>query len=497
MGFFSNDGKLEVVSVFGGTPFAVANADSHRGAPWGKDGIVFTKEVTSGLYRVSLKGGKTAAVTHLDAARNEITHRWPQILPGGKEVLFTASSDNNNFTRADVEAASLVTGQAKVLVENAYFGRYLPTGYLTYISGGTLFAEPFDANNLRLTGPPMPILQNIQSDLSNGSAQLSFSENGTGVYLTGQALASQVRVALVDRKGDATPLVRQPGDYFAPRFSPDGKQLALQVGIGNISVYDLARGTMTPLTFPPGDCVSPVWTPDGKRIACARLSSAGRGTGIAWLASDGAGSVERLTTRAKERQIPFSWSPDGRALAFAQYSLTTGGCCEIWTLPINPSGRPGNPKPFITAQGGVGAPAFSPDGHWLAYSQYVSGVPQIFVVPYPGPGGKWEISVSGGIFPLWSKAAHEIFYVANNTNVSLYAIPYSIQGNSFQPGTPALLFQGDFENRGPMPSYDAAPDGKHFAMFEPVGEKAPPPSPPTVVLNWFTRVARLVASGQK
>jgi Tol biopolymer transport system component len=500
IGFFSMDGKLEKVSVFGGAPVVVANSDSHRGGAWSKDDtIVFPPTVTSPLYRVSAAGGTPVALTHLDTSKNQITQRWPQLLPGGKTVLFTASTDNNNFGQADVEAASLATGQAKVLVENAYFGRYLPTGYLTYISGGTLFAAPFDASDLKLTGPSLPVLEAIESDLTNGSAQLSFSRTGTAVYLTGQALASQVIVALVDRKGEPAPLVKQPGDYFAPSFSPDGKKLALQAGVGDVEVYDLARATLTALTFSNPQCIYPVWTPDGKRITCFRPSNSGIGPGISWLPSDGTGGIETLTKGTKERQLPFSWSPDGRMLAFVQYSQA--GCCDIWTLPVSSGGQPGEPNNFLGVNRGVTgsyyAPAFSPDGRWLAYMEYMSGLPQIFVVPFPGLGGKWQISISGGAFPVWSRTTHELFFIGSGSTVALYAVPYSVQGNSFQPSTPSLLFRGDFENRNPFPAYDVAPDGKHFAMLEPASGKPSESSPPTVVLNWFARVARMVASGQK
>ncbi len=506
VGFVSYSGKLEKVSAFGGVPVVLADDDSARGASWGEDGtIVFTPHVVSPLYRVSAAGGQPVAVTHLDPAKNEVTHRWPQILPGDRNILFTASSDNNNFSHADIEVASLSTGQATVLVENAYFGRYLSSGYLTYVSGGTLFAAPFDANKLKLPGTAMPILHNIQSDLTNGSAQLSFSRNGAAVYLTGQALASQVTVALVDRKGEATTLIKHPGDYFAPRFSPDGKQLALQEGMGNIYVYDLARSTLTPLTFSNPQCILPVWSPDSKRIACFRPSVAGvrgGGGGLSWLPSDGTGSMQTLTVGAgaPERQYPFSWSPDGKTLAIAQYS-PTGGCCDIGTLSVSLTGKAGELKDFLERhrESGSGlyyAPAFSPDGRWLAYAQYVSGLAQIFVAAYPGPGGKWQISPSGGSDPVWSKAGHELFYIGNGATLALYAVPYSVQGDSFQPGTPTLLFHGDYANRNPMPAYDVAPDGKHFAMLEPASGNAGASAPPTVVLNWFTRVARLVAAGE-
>jgi Tol biopolymer transport system component len=500
IGFVGTGGRLEKVSVFGGAPVELCDADARRGESWGEDGtIVFPPTVTSPLYRISAAGGTPAAVTHLDAGRKEITHRWPQILPGGEAVLFTASADNNNFEHADVEAASLASGQAKVLVENAYFGRYLRSGFLAYVSGGTLFAVPFDVKDLKVTGTAMPVLPNIQADLTTGSAQFSFSQTGTAIYMTGESVGSQVTVALFDRKGVASPLVQQPGDYFAPRISPDGKRLALQVGVGNVSVYDLARGTMTPLTFSPAECLNPVWTPDGKRIACSRLSAPGVGPGISWLPSDGTGSMEPLMKGSTTPQYATSWSPDGGTLAFVQFSAKTG-CCEIWTLPVNPNGQPGQPRPFL-GQGSSNAltqPSFSPDGQWLAYSSNESGVPQVYVVPFPGPGGKRQISVSGGRFPRWSKAGHELFFINGNSPTSgLIAVPYGVQGNSFQPGKPVTLFQGGFERRDPYPAYDVAPDGKHFAMLQAAGGKQAALAPPTVVVNWFTRVEQLVAAGQK
>jgi hypothetical protein len=228
----------------------------------------------------------------------------------------------------------------------------------------------------------------------------------------------------------------------------------------------------------------------------------GAGAGLSWLQADGSGGMQTLTQGQAVRQFPFSWSPDGKNLAFAQYDLATGGCCEIWILPVSDSGQPGEPKPFLkleTAISGFYAPQFSPDGHWLAYSEYVSSVPQIFVVPFPGPGGKWQVSITGGNYPQWSKTGHELFYVpaSSRGQKGLAEVTYSVAGNSFQPGRPTELFVGNFEPKDPFPFYDVAPDGKHFAMLERVGGKAAEATPPTVVLNWFTRVARMVAASQK
>ncbi|MFZ3362886.1 MAG: protein kinase [Candidatus Acidiferrales bacterium] len=500
IGFYGSEGKLEKVSVFGGTPVVLCDVGgSSRGGSWDTKGtILFTPSYTSPLYVVSAAGGTPRPVTHLDKGRGETTHRWPQVLPGGTEVLFTASADNNDFGHAFVEAASLATGEAQVLVENAYFGRYLSSGYLTYVSGGTLFAVPFDVKKLKLTGTAMPVLQNLQANLTDGSAQVSFSETGTAVYIAGATFNNQVTVGLFDGKGVATPLIKEPGDYAGPVFSPDGKLLALQVGTSDISVYDLSRGTMTSLTFPPAGCNEPVWTPNGKMIACNRTSG---GVGLSWLPSDGTGNMKPLTPGMGAFQIPASWSPDGGTLAFFQFSPKTGGCCEIWTIPVSASGQPGQAKPYFGqgAHGGDSFPEISPDGHWMAYQSSESGTPQIYVVPFPDAGGKWQISAAGGIFPLWSKAGHELFFIGPSVagEGALAEVPYSVEGNSFHAGKPELLFQGGFELRNPYIPYSVAPDGKHFAMLQVVQGKTTAPALPTVVVNWFARLQSLVAAGQK
>lgn len=300
-------------------------------------------------------------------------------------------------------------------------------------------------------------------------------------------------------RGVATPLVKQPADYYAPAFSPDGKRLALEVGTSDISVYDVDRGTMTALTFPPAGCNEPIWTPDGKMITCNRTTS---GLGISWLPSDGTGNLKALTPGVAAYQIPTSWSPDGRIVVYFQYLPNTGACCEIWTLPVSASGQPGQAKLYFPegAHNGDSFPKISPDGHWMAYQSSESGTPQIYVVPFPNPGGKWQISAAGGIFPLWSKAGHELFFIGPGTtgSAALMEVPYSTEGNSFRAGKSQLLFQGGFELRssGYMP-YDVAPDGKHFAMFQAIQGKATGEALPTVVINWLARVQRLVAAGQK
>jgi serine/threonine-protein kinase len=493
---FFGDGKLKKVSVRGGSPIVLCDAGSARGGDWNEDGtIIFPRQFTSVLYRIPATGGNPTEATHLDAARSETTHRWPQFLPGGKSMLFTGSSDNNFFGHSTVEAASLDAGVPKVLVENAYFGRYLPGGYLAYVSQGTVFVAPFDAQALKLTGTAIPVLQGVDSDISNGGAQLSISERGTVVYLSSGGVSHNLNVALLDRKGNETVLLSDQPDAASPSFSPDGKRLAFQKGgSGSIWIHDLARGITSPLTMASTGAMFPVWTPDGARLTYAHPHSnpAGSGQVIFWKRSDGTGEEEPLTPETIVNAYPSSWTPDGRVLAFQRISPKDGACCEILTLAVDANGKPEKPQPVPGVSNGFG-PSFSPDGRWLAYTSVESGVVQIYVVPFPGPGGKWQISTDGGAEARWSKTGHELFYASGS---SLIAVPYSVEKNSFQPGKPQMLFPNRLEMRAPFSSYDVTPDGQHFVIFQFAGGKMAAVSQPTVVLNWTDQVRQLVASGQ-
>jgi eukaryotic-like serine/threonine-protein kinase len=493
IGFFV-DGKLKKISVHGGAPIALCDAVGGRGGDWGADGsIVFPNQFTSALYRVSAGGGTPVQVTHLDAARFETTHRWPQFLPGQKAVLFTASSDNNFFGHATVDVAPLDTGIPKVLVENAYFGRYLGGGYLAYVSQGTVFVAPFDARVLKITGTAIPVMQGVNYDMSNGSAQFSMSRDGTAVHLDGGSAGQDLNVVLMDRKGNASVLLSGQPDSAGPRLSPDGKRLAFQQGAGNIWIYDIVRKTNSRVTLGSAIAATPIWTPDGRRLTFEHPRTAPQrpGQSVFWKRADGTGEEQPLTPETFLTASPDSWSPDGKVLAFQRLSRD-GGCCEVWTVTLDEAGKPGEPRPAAGAARGF-MPEFSPDGRWLAYASPESGAIQVYVVPFPGPGGKWQISTGFGVEPRWSKNGHELFYL---DGTGLVAVPYAVEKNSFQPGQPQILFAKNFEMRAPLGSYDVMSDGQHFVMFQLTSGRTAAASGPTVGLNWIDEARQLVAAGQ-
>jgi eukaryotic-like serine/threonine-protein kinase len=494
IGFFA-DGKLKKISVHGGAPIVLCDAVGSRGADWGADGsIIFTAQFTSALYRLPAEGGAPVVVTHLDTARSDTTHRWPQFLPGQKAVLFTASSDNNFFGRATVDVAPLDTGIPKVLAENAYFGRYLGGGYLAYVSQGTVFVAPFNSSALKIAGTAIPVMQGVNYDMSNGSAQLSVSRDGTAVHLDGSSAGQNLNVVVMDRKGNASVLLAGQPDTAGPRLSPDGKRLAYQQGTGNIWIYDIARKTTSRVTFGSAIAATPIWTPDGQRLTYEhpRATPPHPGQAIYMERADGTGEEQPLTPEAILSASPSSWSPDGKILAFQRLSAKDGSCCEISTVTLDEPGKPGEPRPVAGVARGL-MPEFSPDGRWLAYASPESGTIQVYVVPFPGPGGRWQVSTGFGVEPRWSKSGHELFYL-NGT--ALVAVPYTVEKNSFQPGQPQTLFGKNFEMRAPLGSYDVMPDGQHFVMFQLTSGRTAAPSGPTVALNWIEQARQLVAAGQ-
>ena len=494
IGFFG-DGKLKKVSIRGGAAVTLADVGGYRGASWGTDGtIIFPRQFTSQLYRIQDSGGAPQEATHLDSARAEVTQRWPQVLPGGKAVLFTASADNNFFGKGWVAAAPLDTGVPKMLVENAYFGRFLPGGYLSYVSQGTVFVVPFDVQKLKITGTAIPVLQGVDSDITNGSAQVSFADNGTAIYLSGGGVNHNLNVVLLDRKGEATVLMSDRQDAASPRFSPDGKRFAFQ-SASSIWVHDFARGTTSAVISGTAAANFPIWTPDGQRLTYWHplAGAQGSGQGIFWKRADGTGEEEALTSKSLPIAYLASWSPDGKVLLFARLADKNGGCCEIWTLTLDANGKPQEPQRFSAIGGNAFYPSFSADGRWVAYASVESGLPQVYVVPFEGAGGKWQISTDGGTEPRWSGTGHELFYANGN---SLISVPYSVEKNSFQAGKPQTVFAHRLEMRAPFASYDVAPDGQHFVIFELPGGTVAATSEPTVVLNWLDQARQLVVAGQ-
>ena len=498
IGFFA-DGRLKKISVRGGSAVTLCEAPDDRGGSWSEDGtIVFTSESRSGLSKISSAGGSPEQLTTLNQA-SEHTHRWPQVLPGGKAVLFTSSVLRGNFEGADIVAYAMSTGQRKTVLHGGFYPRYLPTGHLVYMHEGTLFGVPFDAKRLEVTGQAAPVLEGVVSNPGTGGAQFSFSEAGNLVYVPGRSTAVVTSIYWMDHEGKFQPLRESPASYASPEFSPDGRRLAVTIYDGkrsDIWVYEWGRDALTRLTFTGEANKSPVWTPDGQGITYVTQEKGGA-YNLYWKRADGAGDAQRLSEN-KNDQYHSSWRPDGKFLAFTQSNPETRS--DIMILPIEGNEKSGwmprEPKVFLNSTYEVTSPVFSPDGRWLAYASNESGNYEVYVRPFPGPGGKWQISTEGGGFPKWSRNGKELFYRAQDSKLMVAA--YTASGDSFVAGKPQLWSPGQFVDLGPFyNSFALHPDGKRFAVLKAPGAgETAPVHKVTFIFNFFDELRRKVPTGK-
>jgi len=410
-----------------------------RGGSWSEDGTIFlARDFREGLSRVSSAGGSPEPLTRLDTAGGELTHRWPQALLGGKAVLFTAHGTVVDFEDANVVVQRLPDGPRKIVQRGGFHGRYLGSGHVVYVREGTLFATPFDLERLEPTGEPVPVLEGVASTPVFAGAQFAFSAGGALAYLRKQELGVDVPIQWMDQEGNTRPLRALPADYSSPAFSPNGRLLAIAIREGrqfDVWVYEWGRDTLSRLTFDPGDDEGPVWTPDGRRIAFASTHGDKATWNLYWQRADGTGDAQRLT-ESQNPQLPTSWHPTGRFLAY--FEANPQGNADIMILPLTgdeASGwKPGRPTAFLSSAFDESRATFSPDGRWLAYESNESGRNEVYVRPFPGPGGKAPVSTGGGGYATWSRSRKELFYLAADETLMVSA--YTAEADSFRAEKP-------------------------------------------------------------
>ena len=491
VGFFA-PGKLKKVALEGGDAITLCDAPNGRGASWGEDGtIIAALDARGGLSQVPSEGGKSTFVTELEAG--EITHRWPQALPGGKSVLFTVNSVPANYEESGIAVVSLAERRKKIVLQHAGMNpRYLPGGHLVYVRNATLFAVPFDLARLEVRGVAKPVLEEVLSDSVYGFAQLDCSRSGAMVYRRGRSQGLRT-IQWLNSAGQTEPLWAGPALYQAPRVSPVGSRIAATLTEGSGSslwVYDWQRSIPSRLTTGSGVNAYPLWSPDGRYLV---FQSAG---GMFWTRADGADKPQPLT-RSQVSQVPNSFSPDGTRLVFSE--LRPGGGSLVWTVPVEGgSGQPraGKPELFLQIQGVNPSPAFSPDGRWLAYATAENGIYEVYVRAFPDRGTKWQISNNGGMYPMWSKSGKEIFYKTPDQRIMV--ANYMVQGERFVAEKPRVWSQRQIANTGNTQNLDLAPDGKRFAVLMPAANPELPEARNhvTLALHFFDEVRRRMEGGK-
>ena len=476
VGFFA-DNKLKKVSLAGGEPVTLCEARNPVGADWGpNDSIFFGDQEGGTLTRVSSSGGTPQAIPVGGAQASDV-----EVLPDGKWLLYSTSQGSNPDYH-EIRAVSLEAGQSSVVLQGGSNPRYLPSGHLLFTRAGGLMAAPFDLANRKVTGPSVAVIEGVRSEIY-GNAQFSVTENGTLAYIPGAA-GWIGKPVWVDRQGKITQIPLPAQCYGGFKLSPDGKRLAIQVASANddIWIYEFERGTFLRLTLN-GSNIGPVWSPDGKRVVFGSFRD-GR-FGLFWKAADGSGAEERLTTASPETfQAADSWSADGKALLFGEWSATDQG--DIWILPLEGERKPG---PFLRTPFSEFFSSFSPDGRWIVYTSDESGRYEVYVRPYPGPGGKWQVSTEGGEEPVWSANGQELFY----RNGEKWMVASVQTKPEFHAQMPRLLFENYFINV-PGLSHYVSPDGQRQVMIQPIGQETPKQI--NIVLNWFEELKQHVPTGK-
>jgi len=483
--FFSPDGKwvgyfanhqLRKVGIETGETVTLCEAPVDHGGAWTEDGQIIAALSASGeLSIVPASGGAPRPFSSLKGERPEVTnHRRPVALPGRKGTMFVSGT---GIATGLLRVLPSGGGPAKTLVEGTSTARYLPGGYLLFSRGTTIFAAPMDLDRLELTGPASPLIERVGDDHFR-DADFDISASGTLVYRRSPSLVNRA-VAWIDSNGVRGRVLTGTGAYTSPRLSPDGKRLALALE-NDIWIYDLSREKMTQLTFGSVGHSCPVWSPNGDYVAFAS-------SGLAWVRSDGSGSVERLPAARGTFAVPFSFSPDGNWLAFHGNEPQTG--YDLWAAPADRAGgalRLGPAQLLLRQAGLQTAPVISPDGRWLAYSSDdESGRMEVFVSAFsphgPPPGGKWNVTTGGGRGPRWSRDGSEIFFRSADNH--LMAVAVHAKSNSFLADKPRQWFAQRLADVGPFPNFDVAADGKRIVALVDAEETKPDETHLRVLLN--------------
>ncbi len=476
---FGAGGKLKTLSLKGGRPKTLCDASVMLGGCWGPDGVIYFSPATStGLWKISANGGVPEVVTTPDREKGELGHWWPEVLPGGKAVLFTIWKTALNDAR--VAVLSLKTGQWRTLLVGGSHARYAPTGHLLYGQSGTLMAAPFDLKQLKVGEPRRPVVEGLKQHPDSGHAPFCFSRDGLLYYVQGGEWLARRQLVWVNRRGEEVePLPLPSGAYRHARLSPDGNRLAFtkfEGGAFNIWVYDLPSGPATQLTFESNNFL-PLWTPDGERLT---FTSGRAGPFNAyWVPVDRSGAEEPLLTEPLE-QVATSWSPDGKLLLYNEINPDTG-----WHIGLLSTEDGNTPQPLLHESWSGRSGVFSPDGHWIAYQSGREGRSEIYVSPYPGRGGQ-KISTEGGNNPVWSGDGTELFYLRGD---KMIAVSIETEPQFRVTGSEVLFeekYLKDFRR-----NYDVSGDGQRFLMVK-ESEEQPGASQLVVVLNWFEELKRLV-----
>jgi Tol biopolymer transport system component/tRNA A-37 threonylcarbamoyl transferase component Bud32 len=440
---FFADGKLKRIDLAGGAPLTICDAPAGRGGSWSKNGnIVFSPTFTDALLQVPATGGTPSQATKL--SDKYTTHRWPWFLPDGRHFLYLAANHAATTSASTAVFWASLDGKENKFLFVSRSNAIFVSGYMLYVRDNTLMAQPFDGSQGEFKGDAVALNDDVQIDGTVWRGAFSASENGTLIYQPGMARAG-ARLTWFDRSGKELGSVAGPDAYSLVELSPDDKKAAVTLGgnpSGVIWIYDVVHNTRTRFTFGSDSSVGAIWSHDGKQIAYL----AGDPTNVfsrklIVKAADGSGQPKEIGNIGSAQSLQEElddWSPDGHYLLYDAGTIGKDNGVDIWALPMF-----GDTKPFafISAPGDQGFAQFSPDGKWVSYASTETGRMEVYVMPFPATGAKWQISTNGGTRPRWRRDGKEIMFEVPGSGKVMSA-QVNTHGSNFEPGEIRVLFEG-------------------------------------------------------
>jgi serine/threonine protein kinase/Tol biopolymer transport system component len=461
---FTANGKLKRLELSGGPAVVLADVpvSGARGGAWGRDGtLIFAPRGDSGLFRIAESGGVAQQVTRLDAARGDTAHVLPEFLPDGRSFLFAVRG-----REAGLYLASLDSGAVTRILNDSVRASYVEPGYLVFQRGRALMAAPFDARQVQLSGQPFPIVDHVFA------GQYLPTLGGDLVYRFDGAVAAQL--TWYARDGRRLETTGPPGPYRQIALSPSGRRVAIQAGDtvsagaeADLLMLDLTTGVRSRLTTNPALDTDPAWSPDERKLAFMS-NRTGRSAVF----------VKDLSTGEETRLFDFpvpvvvdEWAPDGKFLVFR-----TGGRA-IYALEMA-----GGATPRLIVDTPISIEDqlhVSPDGRWIAFNSDESGTWEVYVASFPDFANKQQLSVNGGMQPMWRRDGRELFYLSPQGQ--LIAVGVDTSAVTIVTGVRRTLFRTGLNPSIQVGEYAVARDGQRFLILEPVGNQSHTIS---LLLNW-------------